>query len=321
MSAGAQPNQPLRGIAWMMTGVICGVSLDVCVKWLLDGYSLAQVVFLRSLFGFLFLVAIFTALGRLPRLRTSRPKGHALRSVLSFVSAFTFFFALKHIPLAEAITIAFAAPLLVTALSVPLLGEHVGLPRWSAVIVGFSGVVIAMRPGPSMLQPATVSLLVCVVAYALLAITARRMAADETPESLATWVYPVTLAALIWPTWQSWTPPDAFGWLLLIAAGILSALAFLCINAAYRWANASVVVPFEYTALVWATAAGALIWNEMPDRWVLSGAAVIIASGLFILYRESRIGVRPNTFPLQDISVSRLNEAQSEDQKPARDPA
>jgi drug/metabolite transporter (DMT)-like permease len=199
---------------------------------------------------------------------------------------FGFFFGLTRMPLVNALTIVFTAPLIVTALSVPFLGEHVGWRRWFAVIAGFIGVLIVLSPGKGMFTPASVAVLIAAFCWAGLSLTARKLASTESSFSLSVYVTagPLVAAAFLLP--GSYAAPTAAAWTLFIAAGLCSALAWVGIVGAYRRASPVVLAPFEYTALIGAAIAGYLIWDEVPDRWVVGGGAIIVASGIYIVYRE-----------------------------------
>jgi drug/metabolite transporter (DMT)-like permease len=269
-----------------MLGVVSGLGLDLCAKWLLADYSLPQFVFLRSIFGVSFFLLTARFYGGFGSLKTKRWKWHLFRTLLATGAMFGFFYGLSRMPLVNALTIAFTAPLFVTGLSVPFLGEHVGWRRWMAVIVGFIGVLIVLRPGTGMFTPAAIGVIIAALCYAGLALTARKLAATESSFSLA--VYVVTGPFLVSSTLiaGNYTAPDANGWFLFVLAGMCSALAWVGIVGGYRRAPPAMLAPFEYTALIGAAIAGYLIWDEVPDLWVVAGGLVIIGSGLFIVHRE-----------------------------------
>ena len=273
-------------IGFLLFGVASGLGLDLCAKWLLADYSLQQFVFLRSIFGVLVFISFSRWFGGIGDLKTKRWKAHLLRTVLASAAMFGFFYGLKHMPLVNALTLAFTAPLIVTALSVPFLGEHVGWRRWLAVIVGFIGVMIVLRPGKGMLTPAALAIMVAAFAYAALAISARKLATTESSLSLSVYVVtgPLIISSFLLP--GNYVAPTANAWLLFVLAGVASAGAWAGIVGGYRRAPPAMLAPFEYTALIGAAIAGYYIWGEVPDKWVITGGTIIIASGLFIVYRE-----------------------------------
>ena len=291
----ARPSAPeaaggnLAGIATMVAGVFCLATMDALAKFLGEGYPVLQLVFLRSLIALPLLLAIawFSEAG-FAGLRTRRPWVHVARAVLVALAIFTFYTALTYLPLAEVTAIAFAAPLIMTALSRPLLGEHVGWRRWSAVLVGFLGVLIVVKPGTAAFQPAALIALAAALLYALMLMTARKFAASESAISLVFWstAGAGAIAGALMPfTWTPVAIADA-GWFL--ALGCLGAVTMLLLTRAFHLAPAAVVAPFDYTALIWALAYGWLIWGEVPGPTTWAGAAVIAGAGLYVTHRESR---------------------------------
>ena len=256
-----------KAVGWLLLGVAGGLGLDLCAKELLLSYPLEQFVLLRSAAGLL----LFLLLAR------------------QFGAMFGFFYGLSRMPLVNALTLGFTAPLMVTALSMPLLGEYVGWRRWAAVVVGFGGVLVVLRPGAGFLSLASVAVLIAAFCYACLAITARHLGKTETSFALSVYVVvgPLLLAGLFSVN-TTWVMPDPAGWLLFLAAGACSVIAWIGIIGGYRRASPAILAPFEYTALVGGALAGYLIWDEVPDRYVAAGALIIIASGLYVAYREIR---------------------------------
>lgn len=281
-----------KASTWLLFGVTGGLFLDLCAKELLQTYSLLQFVFIRSLIALaIFLVLAPRLFGGLRTLHTGRWPWHLLRTFLAAGAMFGFFYGLSKMPLVNALTLGFTAPLMVTALSVPFLGEHVGWRRWLAVSVGFSGVLIMLRPGAGEFTFASVAVLIAAFCYATQAITARHLGSTESFLSLAVYVVigPL-LVSVVFLDGSSWQTPDAAGWLLLAAAGACSVIAWIGFINGYRRASPALLAPLEYTALIGGAVAGYLIWDEVPDRWVVIGAATIIASGLYVVYREMLAG-------------------------------
>ena len=225
--------------------------------------------------------------GGLASLKTSRWPWHLLRTLLATGAMFGFFYGLARMPLVNALTIAFTAPLMVTAMSVPFLGEHVGWRRWLAVIVGFIGVLIVLRPGKGMFTLEAIAILIAAFCYGALAITARKLATTESSFSLAVYVVagPLLVSSLMIVP-GDFKMPDANGWFFFVLAGLCSTIAWVGIVGGYRRAPPSILAPFEYTALIGAAAAGYWIWGEVPDRWVMAGGIIIMGSGLYIVHRE-----------------------------------
>ena len=276
-----------KAVSLLLLGVTGGLGLDLCAKGLLANYPLEQFVFLRSLIGLGLFLLLAGRFGGLKSLATRQWHWHLLRTLMATGAMFGFFYGLARMPLIDALTLSFTAPLFVTALSVPLLGEHVGWRRWTAVIIGFLGVLLILRPTGGHLSAASAAILFAAFCYACLAITARKLARTESSFSLSVYVMTVPiLVSGVLSVDATWRAPDATGWLLFSLAGICSVIAWIGIVGGYRRAAPALLAPFEYTALIGGALAGYLIWDEVPDRWVVSGALVIIGSGLFVVYRE-----------------------------------
>ena len=274
-------------VAYLLFGVTGGLGLDLCAKGLLATYSLEQFVFLRSLIGLGIFILLGRQFGGIRSLATSRWPWHLLRTLLATGAMFGFFYGLSRMPLVDALTLGYTAPLMVTALSVPMLGEHVGWRRWIAVTVGFIGVLTMLQPGVGEVSFASIAVLFAAFCYACMAITARKLSSTESSYALSVYVIAgpmlVSLGMLGRGAWQV---PDSGGWLLFTLAGACSVIAWIGLIGGYRRAPPALLAPFEYIALIGGAIAGYLIWDEVPDRWVALGATVIIASGIFVVYRE-----------------------------------
>lgn len=284
-------------IGWLLMGVAGGLALDLCAKQLLVTFSLEQFVFFRSGVGLAIFLLLSRQFGGLGSLLTPRWPWHLLRTVLASGAMFGFFYGLARMPLVNTLTLGFTAPLMVTALSVPFLGEYVGWRRWTAVAIGFIGVLVMLRPGAGVFTPASVAVLIAAFCYACLAITSRHLGKTET--GIALTIYPIAGPLLIsglLSVRTPWIAPDAISWLLFILAGACSVIAWIGIVGGYRRASPAVLAPFEYTALIGGAIAGYLLWDEVPDRWVVSGALIIIAAGLFVVFREVRAALGWRSF-------------------------
>lgn len=266
---------------------MAGLGLDLSAKQILQDYPLVQFIFLRSLIGLLIFLSISYRFGGLKALRTDKLHWHALRTLLAAVAMFGFFYGLSQMPLIDALTLGYTAPLMVTALSSVALGEPVGWRRWSAVSTGFVGVLIMLRPGAEQLDFASIAVLLSAFSYACLAITSRSLGRTESSLSLSVYVIagPMVLSGLL-SLDSDWKTPDAVGILLIVVAAACSVMAWMGIVAAYRRASPAMLAPFEYTALVAGAIAGYLIWDEVPDTWSIIGATMIVGSGLFVAFRE-----------------------------------
>jgi drug/metabolite transporter (DMT)-like permease len=280
-------DRPALGIALMLVGIAGFAVMDAIIKWLTADYSVTQVVALRSWFGLPLLCLFALYGGGLKALKTSRPFVHFGRYLLVLTLSFSFFWALSQMKLVDAIAITFAAPIFITALSVPLLKESVGLHRWLAIGAGFCGVLIMLRPGIGVFQWAALVVLGSAVVYALLMITTRAFKSTESTATLM--LYPqlgMSLTGIVFAPFF-WVTPSPGDLGLFALAGMFGSVGVMCLTNAFRLGPAALISPFEYSALIWATLLGFLLWDELPDTLTLVGAAIVIASGLYIIYRET----------------------------------
>jgi drug/metabolite transporter (DMT)-like permease len=283
----------VRGILLMLTAGLSFVLMDATAKHLSQTYPVVQVVWARYLFHMLTLPLFFGGLRWGSVVRTPRLGLQLLRSLLLLGSTFFFFLAVKHIPLATATAIGFVGPLLVTALSVPLLGETVGPRRWAAVLLGFTGVLVIIRPGlggmPGGMHWAMALPLLVAVCFALYQISTRIL--SRTDGWMTTLFYSATVGLVVMTALVPfhWRTPDLEGWAWMALIGLIGGFGHLMMIKAFAAAPASTLAPFTYLQLVWSTAIGLLIFGDFPDGWTLLGAAIIAASGLYILYRERRL--------------------------------
>jgi drug/metabolite transporter (DMT)-like permease len=276
-----------RSIGWILLGVSGGLGLNLCAKELLQTYSLQEFVFVRSAFGLLLFLALAPSFfGGYKMLRTSRWKWHLLRSTLAIGAMYGFFYGLSRMPLVNALTLGFTAPLMVTALSSIFLADRIGWHRWGAVTVGFIGTLVMLRPGRGEITFASVAILIAAFCYACQAITARHLRSESM---LSLTVYVVLAPSLVGASMinsETWITPDTNGWILMLGAGLCSVVTWIGFINGYRGTSPAILAPFEYAALIGGAIAGYFIWEEVPDRWVLAGASIIIASGLYVVYRE-----------------------------------
>ncbi|MGH6948378.1 MAG: DMT family transporter, partial [Kiloniellales bacterium] len=282
--------QRVDGILLMLLAVGIFSIMDAIIKWVTAGYPTIQIVFFRSFFAFVPLS--FFVFRRGGGLATRRTFGHVARAVIGLSSMVGFFYAFAYLPLATVVAIGFAAPIFITALSVPLLGEAVGRRRWSAVVVGFLGVVIMVSPGADVFDPVSLVALVATVFYALAAVQVRKLCRTESATAI---VFYFSLACslisgLLLPIY--WVTPSWGDLALLISIGLLGGCAQIAMTNAYRRAEAALVASFDYTAIVWSVLLGYFIWDELPRANVWFGVALVIASGAYILYRETTLGLK-----------------------------
>ncbi len=287
------PENATRGIFWMLATMFWFVTLDALAKYVLQSYPLIQVLWGRFFFHMLFvMLAMGLAVGR--HMVSNNLPLQLLRSVLMCVTTVLFFTGLQSTPLATASTIMFLSPILVTVLAIPLLGEQVGPRRWAGVVVGFIGAMIVVRPDVSGLSLGSLCLLSAAFTNALYQIMTRKVRLNDDP--MTTLFYTAIVGAVVMSVAVPfhWTPPTFSDWGLLMCLGIAGGLGHLCLIRAFRSAPASLVAPFGYTSLLWATVFGYALFDSLPDRWTLIGAALIIGSGLLIFYREHKIRQQAN---------------------------
>ncbi len=282
------PSAAMQGIAFMLAGSFFMSLNNAILKWLSAGYPAGEILFLRSAFIFVTIGFFIWRAGGFHTARVGNPKVHLLRASCVVCSAFLFMNAVRLLPLADVIAITFVAPLFLTALARPVLGEQVGFRRWAAVIVGFIGMLIIIRPGGDLWRLAALLPLGTALMDATRDLFTRRMTnARETANGiLVTTTAAVGLAGLTTALADDWiwlTPRD-FG--LIAIGGLITGCGHYCMVETFRLAEAALVSPFRYVSIIWAGGLGYLFWGDIPDRWVVAGTIVLIASGLYILHRE-----------------------------------
>lgn len=275
------------GIVFMMAGIAMFANGEAAVKHLAAHYDVMQVVWARYTFHALLFLAIFSRMGIVNQIRTRRPALQLGRSILLLMGTALFFTALRFLPLADAVAINFVSPLLVTAFSIPLLGERVGVRRWAAIVVGLAGVLIIIRPGSAAVHWAAVLPLGTAVCYAFYQIMTRIASRTEDARTNLFWTSAVgaIVTSAIAPF--VWTAPDGLGWLLMAATGLLFGFGHFLLIKGLEIAPASVLSPFMYTQIIWAMVLGLLVFGQFPDSFTFGGAAIVIASGLYVWYRET----------------------------------
>ncbi len=287
MVAVPTPSDTFKGIACMIGGVATLTLNDGVMKWMTASYPVGEIIFIRGLFV-LIVVALFAwRAGGLGTLRVHDVRGQAVRALFTIASTAFFVTGLSFLPMAEAIAITFASPLFVTALAPSLLGEKVGWRRWLAVLVGFVGVLIMIRPDSEHMRWAMLLPLMVALTFGLANIVTRRISATESSVSIMGFsMLSVTLVALATAPF-GWRMPTIEDVALLALAGVLHGSAHFLMIEAFRLAEATVASPFVYTAMIWAVILDLIIWFVLPDPWVIGGVVVVISSGLYILRRET----------------------------------
>lgn len=279
---------PLRGITYMTIGAALLTANDALIKWLTGGYPVGQIMFMRGVFVMIPISIFVWRAGGIATLATRNVKEHAARALLVICGTFLFVNGLRFLPLAEAISIAFAGPLFVTALASPLLGEYVGWRRWMAVLAGFVGVLIIFQPGGAVFQLAALFTLGASFTGALRDILTRKMSANESSEALLTYTsIGVMLGGLVTSPF-GWQPIAGRDWLVFAFLGVLIGGAHYLMIETFRCAEVALVAPFKYSTVLWATIFGFLLFGDVPELTTVIGGAVVIASGIYILHRERK---------------------------------
>ncbi len=292
----------MHGIAYMVAGVFVFSIMDSLMKRLSSHYGPLQVGCLRSVSSWLFLLLPIAWRGTWADLRPRNPAMHLLRAGLGITMLWSFVFAVHRLSMAQTYSLCLAAPLLMTALSVPIQGERVTGPRWLAIAVGFGGVLVILRPWGqssfSMIAAAAAAL--ATVAYSLNALTLRSLGRGNSSMSLVFWYLLLVSIGCGLLTLGDWRPIESGDWGWLIGIGLSGALGQIWLTSAFRRAPPSVVGPFEYTSIVWAFAIDWIFWSVAPSMSLVVGAGVVIASGIFVVLDErrlDRLALNPATPP------------------------
>jgi drug/metabolite transporter (DMT)-like permease len=284
-ATGAVRAAPAAAIFLMLATMAVFVATDSTAKYLVRTYPVLEVTWARFVFHLPVVLVLIAQQRRVSVLRTQRLGLQLGRAGCQLASTTLFFLAVAFLPLATAIAIGFVQPLLVTILSVPLLGEKVGPRRWAAVGVGFLGALVIVRPGPTMHWAVLLPLGMAFFS-ALYQVATRRVATlDNAAASLFYNAVAGALALSVAAPFV-WQAPDAKGWVLLVLVGVGGGFGHLLLISAFARASASLLAPFTYTQLVWATVLGFLVFGDLPDQWTLLGAVIIVGSGLYVFARE-----------------------------------
>ena len=293
------PERTIRiGILFILTTSVMFALLDTGVKYVGQFYPVLQIAWARYLFQMAVVPMVIG--GTRPRdiLRTKRPGLQVLRSMLMVGATLSFFTAVNYMPVAEASAIGMIAPLMVTALAIPMLGERVGARRWTAVAIGLIGALIIIRPGFGNLSWAAILPVITAICYALYQITTRMLADIDPPITTFFYSGAVGVVVLSLAVPFAWQTPTAGGWAMMIALGLIAGVGHFCVIQALRRAPASLLAPFSFTQLIWVTILGFLVFGDFPDNYTLLGAAIVVGSGGYVFYRENVVkraakGVQP----------------------------
>lgn len=288
LGSGLRPH-PRIGILLMLGGMLMFSANDVLGKQLMSTFSAGQVMLMRSLSALLILLPFLLRSGLRRIVTVEYPGLLATRAALMAFEGISFYFAVGFLPLADVVTFWLAAPIYVAAMASLFLGEKVGLFSWAAIMTGFVGVVIALNPSAQSLTPAALLALAGSACFSVSMVLSRKL--RSTPDTVMIFWQTVgaVLGSLIWIGFvpDSWQPMDVMSLAALCFLGVVAMVAHIMVNRSFKHANASVVMPFQYSLLIWAILFGVIFFGDMPRPAMLAGAALIVAAGLFIAVRGS----------------------------------
>jgi drug/metabolite transporter (DMT)-like permease len=316
----------LKGIGFLLLAMLIGSLQSVAVKWIGGNYSVLEIVTFRSLVALPVTLLFFRLEGKKGLPTTSQPKLQIVRGLFLFLSYTTFMMGLAALPLADIESIRFSGPMMITILSVFMLGEKVELRRWLALIVGFAGILLIVRPGSANFNEGTIFVLISVLFYALTVILTRKMNTTDSSATMAyfsSWVYLIAafitspLAAAVGEIpnahpsiaflFHAWTVPTPLDLFIMSGLGLVWAGWMYFMTRAYSTAQASVIAPFEYASLPISIMWGFALWHEIPTWMTLAGAALTLLSGLYIFYHEQKQKKAPNQIVIDNAALE--NEA------------
>ena len=317
-------NSNLRGIGFLLLAMLIGSLQAVAVKWIGGNYSVLEIVTFRSLVALPITILFFRLEGGKGLPTTSQPKLQYVRGIFLFLSYTTFMMGLAALPLASVEAIRFSGPLMITILSVFMLSEKVELQRWLALIVGFAGILLVVQPGSTNFNEGSLFILISVLFYALTVILTRKMKTTDSSATMAyfsSWVYLIAafifspLAAAVGEIrnahpsvaflFHPWTMPTPLDLFIMSGLGLVWALWAYFMTRAYSTAQASVIAPFEYASLPISITWGFLLWHEVPTLMTLAGAALTLASGMYLLIRDQKEQSKQSVNSLENvISIS-----------------
>ncbi len=291
-------NTTLRGLGFAFAGFAVFASHDALIKVLGGTYSVMQIIFFATLFSFVPMAVTILTDRTTGNFLPHHPWLVLLRSALMVTAMSCAFYAFSVLPLAEVYSLLFSFPLIVTVLSIPILGEVVRAQRWAAVGVGLIGVLIVLRPGSTDITLGHLAALTAAFCSAFASVLVRKIGNEERSAVLI--LYPMLLAIVVMSLLQPavYQPPSLLHLAMMALVGVFSVIAQHLIILAYRAAPAGVVAPSQYSQIIWATLFGMIFFGERPDGWVAVGASVIIASGVFVVWRESRSNTTSTNTPV-----------------------
>ncbi len=278
----------VRGALWMLFACACFSGMNGVVRHLAQDLPIFVVVFFRSLFGLLAMLPFLLRPG-LASLRMTRPRLHVLRAVIGLVAMGCWFYALAHMPLAEATALSFTMPLFASIAAVLVLGEVMRVRRWTAIAVGFAGAMIILRPGFAAVTDATLLVLFSALLMAVSQTVVKILSRDEHANAIVFWLAFLMTPASLVPALFVWETPGAAHFAWLAALGVVATVGHQCMVRALASTDATAIYPFDFTRLIFAALIGLAAFGEVPDPWTLVGAAVIMASSIYVVRREAQL--------------------------------
>jgi drug/metabolite transporter (DMT)-like permease len=280
-----QIDDPFKAIVLAISATVLFGSSDTISKYLSGSLPIVEFIWIRYV---LFLIMALYLTGRRPHrsVRPRNPRQQVIRGLCVVGSSILFVYGVRQMTMAQATTISFLSPLLITILSIPLLNESVGPRRWAAVAAGMIGMLVVVRPGMGGFQPAALFGVASSACWALALIITRKISSSDTPQTTVLWSAAIgtVILTLMLPFEAIWPTAEQFG--LSLVLGILASGGQWLVILAHRLAPASLLAPFFYSQLIWVTGLGFLVFGNLPDQWTLAGAGIIVASGLYTAHRE-----------------------------------
>lgn len=278
----------LAGILLMVAAMMIVPFMDALAKHLSDRYAVSQLAWARFFFHFAILAPIVLYRYGAAALRPARPVLQLLRSAFTLLATILFFAAISLMPIADALALLFVSPMVVTALSPLMLGERVGLRRWAAVVAGFLGALVILRPGFGVAQPGSLLALGAGVCFAFYTLLTRKLAGSAPPLVTLAYTAVIGAAAMSIAVVPGWVTPPPGDLLMMAAIGAIAASGHFLLIRAFDHAPASLLAPYSYSEIVMATAVGWFVFSDFPDGWTWTGIAVIVSSGIYISWREGK---------------------------------
>ncbi len=289
-------SQLRRAVGLMVLAMVLFGIMAVCIRLASAQLHAFEIAFFRNFFGFLVLVPILARHGP-SLLRTNKIGFYIVRCLVGMVSMLAGFWAIVNLPLAQAIALSYSTPLFVTIGAVIVLGEIVRARRWTAVIVGFLGVLVIVRPGSDAFTAASLVALLAAVASASVAISIKFLSRSEHPDAIVIWTTLLWIPMSLVPALTVWEMPAGITWLWIVLAGVLGSTAHMCWTRALRLGDASLLTPISFLQIIVVAIAGWLLFGEALDRWTVLGAAIIFGSNVYIARREARLARQTVTDP------------------------